>query len=95
MRVAYITDEVYLRHNPGPMHPESKHRLVSINNAVDDIRDELIEVEPISVAESIIELVHPPEHIEMIKDFSASERAIDGDTICSVDSFLAAKNCRK
>lgn len=91
MRVAYITDEVYLRHKTGTMHPESPYRLVAIDNALDEMKDELVEVEPVSASEKIIELVHLPEHIKEIREASADERAIDSDTICSKDSFLAAK----
>ncbi|MDM5270727.1 histone deacetylase [Sulfurovum sp. zt1-1] len=91
MRVAYITDEIYLRHKTGAMHPESPDRLIAIDNALEEIKDELITVEPISVSEKIIELVHTPELVEKVKEASANEMAIDSDTVCSIDSFLAAK----
>jgi acetoin utilization deacetylase AcuC-like enzyme len=45
---------------------------------------------PISVSERILELVHPSEHIEKIKNASAYGQSIDSDTICSSDSYDAA-----
>ncbi|MGC9351608.1 MAG: histone deacetylase family protein [Sulfurovum sp.] len=91
MRVAYITDEVYLRHDTGPMHPESPKRLIAIDNALKELKDELIIAEPLSASEEIIAQVHEPQLIETVKEASAHERAIDPDTVCSRDSFLAAK----
>ena len=91
MRVAYITDEIYLRHKTGTMHPESPNRLIAIDDALEELKDKLIRVEPISASEQIIELVHTPELVEEIKQASANEMAIDSDTVCSIDSFLAAK----
>ena len=91
MRVAYITDEVYLRHDTGPMHPESPNRLIAIDNALEKLKDTLILAEPVSASEKMIELVHTPELIEEIKAASANGRPIDADTVCSKDSFLAAK----
>ena len=90
MKVAYITDDVYLKHNPGAMHPESPQRLSAINRAIEPLRDELIMKSPISVSEDIIEFVHPYEHIERIKSVSAYGGSIDSDTVCSIDSYDAA-----
>ena len=91
MKVAYITDDVYLKHNPGAMHPESPQRLRAINKAIEPIHDKLIMKSPISVSEDIIAFVHPYEHIERIKSVSEYEGSIDSDTICSIDSYDAAK----
>ena len=92
MRVAYITDDVYLKHNPGAMHPESPQRLISINRAIEPLVDfdSFIMKSPISVSEDIIEFVHPAEHIERIKSVSEYGGSIDSDTVCSIDSYDAA-----
>jgi acetoin utilization deacetylase AcuC-like enzyme len=90
MKVAYITDDVYLKHDTGAMHPESPQRLRSINKAIEPLRQSLILKSPISVAERILELVHPSEHIENIKNASEYGESIDSDTICSSDSYDAA-----
>jgi len=90
MRVAYITDDVYLKHNTGAMHPESPQRLMAINRAIEPLLDSLIMRSPINASEHIIEFVHPPEHIERIKSVSEYGGSIDSDTVCSIDSYDAA-----
>jgi acetoin utilization deacetylase AcuC-like enzyme len=90
MKVAYITDDVYLKHDTGAMHPESPQRLRSINKAIEPLHQSLIFKSPISVSERILELVHPSEHIEKIKNASAYGQSIDSDTVCSSDSYDAA-----
>jgi len=90
MKVAYITDDVYLKHDTGSMHPESAQRLRSINKAIEPLYDSLIMKSPIRVSERIIGYVHSPEHIDMIKSVSKYGGSIDSDTVCSVDSFDAA-----
>lgn len=91
MKVAYITDDVYLKHDTGAMHPESPQRLVSINRAIEPLKESLLMKEPISVSEHLIELVHSTEHIETIKNVCAYGGNIDSDTVCSIDSYDAAR----
>lgn len=90
MKVAYITDEIYLKHDTGTTHPESIQRLVSINKSVDSLRDSLIQMAPIGVSKTILQMIHTPEHIEMIEETSRYGGSIDADTICSTDSYHAA-----
>ncbi len=90
MRVAYITDDIFLEHDTGIGHPESKQRLISINQAIEPILDQLLEVSPVLVSEDFIHTVHSKEQIETIKIASQNSVAIDSDTICSNDSYLAA-----
>ena len=42
IKVAYITDEIYLEHDTGMGHPESKDRLIAINRAVAAIKDHFV-----------------------------------------------------
>ncbi len=89
--IAYITDEIYLKHDTGSYHPESILRLKAINSAVDNIKDRLLYIEPISVSDEILGLVHSVEHIQSIKDICINGGgSIDADTICSSESFDAA-----
>ena len=37
MKVAYITDDIYLQHDTGAMHPESPQRLRAINKAIEPL----------------------------------------------------------
>ncbi len=90
MHVAYITDNIYLEHDTGMGHPESKQRLIAINRAVEPLRAQLTEVSPIRVSKEILQRVHTPEHIETIQEASLYAKAIDPDTICSSGSYDAA-----
>ena len=90
MNVAYITDEIFLKHNTGIGHPESKERLIAINRAVEPLRHLLIEKSPIGVSEALLQTVHTYEHIDKVAEASQSAVSIDPDTICSVDSYEAA-----
>ncbi|BAF72463.1 histone deacetylase family protein [Sulfurovum sp. NBC37-1] len=91
MKVAYITDEIYLEHDTGTAHPESRYRLEAIEKAVAPLKKRLIDVSPISVSEKVLELVHTPEHIETVREASQQNRSIDSDTICSEHSYEAAR----
>jgi len=37
MKIAYITDDIYLEHDTGIAHPESKQRLIAINKAIEPL----------------------------------------------------------
>ena len=89
MKVAYITDDIYLKHDTGA-HPESKERLIAINRAIEPLRHQLIEKEPVWVSKEILQSVHSAEHIEKIIESSEFGMPIDTDTLCSKDSYTAA-----
>jgi len=89
-QVAFITDDIYLKHDTGVMHPESPQRLVSINQAIEPLLNKLVLVSPIKVSTSIIASVHALEYIENIESLCECGGSIDSDTICSVDSYDAA-----
>jgi len=90
MKVAYITDDIYLQHDTGITHPESAQRLVAINQAIEPLRRQLVEKSPIWVSKTILETVHSQEHIQTILEASEYGTPIDSDTICSADSYEAA-----
>jgi len=90
MKVAYITDDIYLAHDTGMGHPESKDRLIVINSAIDPIKELLVLKSPIAVSETLLESIHTPEHVESVYEASQYGRAIDADTICSEASYGAA-----
>jgi len=90
MKTAYITDNVYLEHDTGITHPESKQRLVAINKAVEPLQDVLISKTPVWISKEILQTVHSPEHVQRVIEASQYAAAIDSDTICSTDSYKAA-----
>ncbi len=90
MKVAYITDDIYLKHDTGFGHPESIQRLIAIEKTIEPLRQRLVSVAPIGVSKAILQTIHTPEHIEMIEEASLYGGSIDADTICSSDSYQAA-----
>ena len=90
MKVAYITDDIYLQHDTGAMHPESKQRLIAINKVIEPLRHKLLEKFPLWITEELLQMVHSNEHIKNIKISSQNATPIDSDTICSKDSYTAA-----
>lgn len=62
MNVAYVADDIYLEHDTGLSHPESRYRLEVIERAIVPLKNKLIGVSPVSVSEKVLELVHTPEH---------------------------------
>ena len=90
MKVAYITDEIYLEHDTGMGHPESIQRLLSINKAITPLLPKLISAEPIFASTEILRLVHTPAHIALIQEASETASPIDSDTVCSRASYRAA-----
>ncbi len=90
MKIAYITDDIYLEHDTGMGHPESKERLIAINRAVSPLKEQLIQKSPIRVSETLLEKIHTPEHIQTVLEASENASPIDSDTICSAASYDAA-----
>ena len=91
MRVAYISDDIYLLHDTGVSHPESPKRLIAIDRAVSMLKDRLICKSPISVSRDILQLIHTPQQIDIVESASSSGESIDSDTICSLESYRVAK----
>ncbi len=90
-KVAYITDPIYLKHDTGLMHPESKERLVAIDRAVLPLKEKMLTPSAVTVSNEILLRVHDKKQIEEVMACSRAGASIDADTHCSSDSFLAAK----
>jgi acetoin utilization deacetylase AcuC-like enzyme len=89
-KVAYISDPLYLRHETGA-HPESPNRLRAIERAVEPLRDQLIICAPFIASETLLGLNHTAEHIQNVLEAAQSQTSLDPDTICSEDSYDAAR----
>ncbi|MCB4747977.1 MAG: histone deacetylase [Sulfurovum sp.] len=90
-KVAYIADNICLKHDTGSMHPESKERLVAIKEAVLPLREKLFTPSPMCVSDEMLLSVHSHKQIEEVMECSKMATSIDADTICSFDSFHVAK----
>jgi len=89
-KVAWITDEIYLKHNTGENHPESIERLKSINLKIKTIEDKLIKVTPRFATPQQVAMIHSPQQIKEVKIHSQIQKPIDADTILSQDSYDSA-----
>ena len=90
MRVGYISDDIYLQHDTGEEHPESKERLIAINEEIKGLEDSLVLLHPNKATTDVVSLVHPKRYISHIQDCCENGLSIDADTITSVKSFEAA-----
>ena len=91
MKVAYITDPIYLKHDTGSLHPESKERLIAIEHAVAPLKDQMLTPSAVTVSEEMLLQVHLCTQIEEVMECSRVGASIDADTHCSFDSFHVAK----
>ncbi|MFB0500174.1 MAG: histone deacetylase family protein [Candidatus Hadarchaeaceae archaeon] len=84
MTTALVYSEKYLEHNPGEGHPERPERLKAIVNALKRAKlwgaPKIKVLGPKPAKREDIELVHDPNHIELVERLSKSEKPLDGDT---------------
>ncbi len=89
-----IYDPLFLKHDPGAMHPETSSRLTSILDSLKDLEEKNIititlpgEADP-----DIAALVHTRGYIDTVKNFSKNGgySYIDGDTVVSEHTYSSA-----
>ncbi len=91
MQVGFITDTLFLKHDTGIGHPESAARLCAITSAIEPLKGRLVEVSPKLASLAEIRRIHTNEQIGAVEVCSEHAGAIDSDTVCSHDSYLAAR----
>jgi acetoin utilization deacetylase AcuC-like enzyme len=89
---AVVVDEAYLKHDPGPFHPERPERIRSLLAFAHDIAGERFKLlAPRAATRAEIEYAHARDYVEIVESTAgANRRALDGDTITSRDSFGTA-----
>ncbi|GAB6182682.1 histone deacetylase family protein [Thermodesulfovibrio hydrogeniphilus] len=89
-KVAFVYDDVFLKHETPSGHPESKERLISIVNQLKNTKlwDKLIHIKPRKANEQELALAHEPHYIEKIKNSPAGY--LDPDTYLSENSYEVA-----
>ncbi len=89
-RVGFLYDDVMLKHEPPPWHPDRKARLVCIRESLKNtgLWDNLIRINPPKAGFQDIALVHTPEYVEKMRTFG--EGCLDPDTYTSAGSLEAA-----
>jgi len=86
-----LTDPLFLKHEPGPGHPESPARLRSILSVLARAPVEGTQVgQPRPATEAELASVHTPELRKYLSGLAGEEADIDPDTHASEDSYDAA-----
>ncbi len=90
MKVGFVYDDIFLKHDTPQWHPECKERLISIVNALRDsvLWDKLVHIRPRKAGFDEVELVHHPDYVEKIRNFG--QGYIDPDTYISGGSLESA-----
>lgn len=93
-RSAIVTDPVFLKHEPGPYHPENPQRIKTLLDLAGEVTGggDRFELLPLRAAvQAELELCHGSDYIDLVRSTSAHNRfALDGDTITCRDSFGVA-----
>lgn len=89
-KVAFLYDDIFLKHETPNGHPESKQRLIAIVNHLkkERIWDKLLHIKPRKATEEELSLVHEPNYINKIKNSRSGY--LDPDTYLSEHSFEVA-----
>ncbi|HWR59093.1 MAG TPA: histone deacetylase [Thermodesulfovibrionales bacterium] len=90
MKVGFLYDDVFLKHETPQWHPECKERLISIVNAVkgSSLSDKLVHIRPRKAGFDDVEMVHDRNYVERLRTFG--EGYFDPDTYISGGSLEAA-----
>ena len=93
MKTGILWDDLFLNHDTGPGHPESKDRLLSIRRGLDSY-PHLKDLKPLDLraaTEAELRLVHPASHIRAIQRTSAKAFSyLDPDTAVCDASYEVA-----
>ena len=89
-KVGFLYDDIFLKHEMPPGHPESSQRLVKIINSLKNSDDwnNLIHIKPRRADDEDILKVHTKDYFETIRNFTGF---FDSDTFISENSLEAAR----
>jgi len=92
--VAIAYHEDFLKHVPGPGHPESPDRLRAIVDKLSEegLIDQLAKITPEAASERMLVAIHKPDYIRWVQErCRQGERYLDaGDTMVCPDSYRVA-----
>ena len=92
-RTGVVRDPLFIKHDPGPYHPECPERLVAINERLEQsgLSEMLVSLRPRPASEEEICRVHTPDYYRYVASADGRSVALDPDTHTSPDSFRAAE----
>jgi acetoin utilization deacetylase AcuC-like enzyme len=88
-----VTDNRYIKHDPGAFHPESPRRLEALYEMLEsgNMRGKFYQIEPRLVEMSELTLIHRQSYIdEVAATAGIAHTSLDADTVTSADSYEAA-----
>jgi acetoin utilization deacetylase AcuC-like enzyme len=87
--VAAVYSEEFLKHNPGPYHPEKPQRLEAIVEALrrSGIWQSLTLLQPRMADEEEVLLVHERSYLELLKQFCERRVPLDADTPTAPETY--------
>jgi len=92
MKVGFVYDPIYLKHNTG-QHPENARRLEAIISHLErtGLKQQLIPIKPCAASTEELSLVHNEHYISHIRDVAQKGGGwLDADTVMSSNSYEAA-----
>ena len=89
-KVGFLFDDIFLKHEMPPGHPESPQRLIAILETLksSDCWDQLIHIRPRQACDEDILAVHTGDYLKRMQNFSGY---YDGDTFVSEHTVEAAR----
>ncbi|MBI2893022.1 MAG: histone deacetylase [Deltaproteobacteria bacterium] len=92
MQTLILTDDLFLRHDPGPGHPERPERLAAIIEDLDGTPiPGTVRRRPRPATDAEILRVHEAGYLAALLDLQGQVAQLDADTVVSEDSIAAAR----
>ncbi len=94
MTTAFVSNDIFLKHDTGPGHPESSDRYRAIMDAVTSepgLWDALQKLVAREATKGMVKAAHTKDHYDRVESaFGMGFEALDSDTVISMHSFEAA-----
>ncbi len=94
MKTAIVHNDISLKHDTGPGHPETPERYRVVMEALkgdEELWHSALVLEAEEVSKGIIQAAHTKEHYKLVENaFADGIEALDNDTMISIHSFDAA-----
>ncbi len=90
-KIGIVTDPAFLLHDTGPGHPESPDRLKAVEEAINEISDDIVRIKAREASREELLLVHRLEYVERILSLNPGGLImLDADTSFSPHTKQAA-----